>query len=61
MFGYPSYLREIQYSVKRASQNNVLNKRNLKSTSVPVIDSEKPANLAKFHYFALSKYAKDQQ
>ena len=61
VFGFPSYLREIQYSVKRASQNNVLNKRNLKSTGIPVVDSDKPANLAKFNYFALSKYAKDQQ
>lgn len=61
VFGYPSYLREIQYSVKRASQNNVLNKRNLKTTGIPVVDSDKPANIARFNYFALSKYAKDQQ
>ena len=61
VFGFPSFLREIQYSVKRASQENVLNKRNLKTTNVPVLDSSKPAVLARFNYFALSKYAKDQQ
>ncbi len=61
VFGYPSYLREIQYSVKRASQENVLNKRNLKTTGIPFLNSDKPASLAKFNYFALSKYAKDQQ
>ena len=61
VFGFPSFLREIQYSVKRASQENVLNKRNLKTTNVPVLDSSKPAVLARFNYFALSKYAQDQQ
>lgn len=61
VFGYPSYLREIQYSVKRASQENVLNKRNLKTTTVPVLSTDKPTNLARFQYFALSKYAHDQQ
>lgn len=61
VFGFPSYLREIQYSVKRASQENVLNKRNLKTTNVPVLDASKSANLARFNYFALSKYAQDQQ
>lgn len=62
VFGFPSYLREIQYAVKRASQEASLNKRNLKTTTLPVTDNEKnPANLARFQYFALSKYAKDQQ
>lgn len=62
VFGFPSYLREIQYAVKRASQETVLNKRNLKTTTLPVTDNDKnPANLARFQYFALSKYAKDQQ
>lgn len=61
VFGFPSYLREIQYSVKRASQENVLNKRNLKTTNIPLLDASKPANLARFNYFALSKNAQDQQ
>jgi ABC-type glycerol-3-phosphate transport system substrate-binding protein len=59
VFGYPSYLREIQYAVKRASDENVLNKRNLKSAPIPVTDSQKPANLATYRYFAASKYSKN--
>jgi ABC-type glycerol-3-phosphate transport system substrate-binding protein len=57
VFGYPSFLREIQYAIKRASQTNVLNKRNLKTTSVPTLDPKKSANLARYQYFALSKSA----
>lgn len=60
VFGFPSFLREIQYSVKRASQENVLNKRNLKTTAIPVANADKQTNLARYNYFALSKYAKDQ-
>lgn len=61
VFGFPSYLREIQYAVKRASQESSLNKKNLKTATLPVADSEKAANVAKFQYFALSKYAPDQK
>ena len=59
VIGYPSFLREIQYSIKRAGNESVFNKKNLKTTNVPVGDGEKAYNLARYQYFALSKTAKE--
>lgn len=58
VFGFPSYLREIQYAMKRASQEADLNKRNLRATVIPMNGSKK-VNLARYRYFAVSKYSPD--
>lgn len=61
VIGYPSFLREIEYSIKRTNGDSVFNKKNLKTTSIPVGDGEKAYNLARYQYFALSKTTKEQQ
>ncbi len=56
VFGYPSLLREIQYAFKR-TQDAELPKRALRATAVPSVDPKKPVNLARYRYFAVSKYS----
>jgi ABC-type glycerol-3-phosphate transport system substrate-binding protein len=57
VFGYPSLLREIEYSIKRVGNDSELNKKDLRSAPVPQYQSGKKVNLAKFNYFAVSKYS----
>ncbi|MFZ4461422.1 MAG: extracellular solute-binding protein [Patescibacteria group bacterium] len=57
IFGYPSLLREIEYSLKRASSDAVLEKKDLRSSEIPQTGVGKKLNLARYTYFALSKYA----
>ena len=55
IFGYPSLLREIEYSIKRAGSNASLEKRDLRSAPIPQKQSGKKVNLARYNYFAVSK------
>lgn len=59
LIGYPSLLREIEYSVKRASSKSELSDKFLRTAPIPQFnrDAKKAANLVKYRYFALSKYA----
>ncbi len=57
IFGYPSMLREIEYSLKRASSDASLEKKDLRSSEIPQTGIGKKLNLARYSYFALSKYA----
>ena len=57
IFGYPSIIREIEYAEKRANSDSALSKKDLRSAPVPQHANGKKANLARFHYFALSKTA----
>ncbi len=59
IFGYPSLLREIEYSIKRAWNNAALEKRDLRSAPVPQKQSGKKINLARYHYFSVSKYSQN--
>ncbi len=57
IFGYPSLLREIEYSEKRAGTDSKLEKRDLRSSPIPQGENGKKSNLVRFQYFALSKTA----
>ena len=59
IFGYPSILREIEYSIKRAWSKAALEKRDLRSAPVPQKQSGKKINLARYNYFAVSKYSQN--
>lgn len=59
IFGYPTLLREIEYSLKRASSESALEKRDLRSAPIPQKQSGKKVNLARYSYFAVSKFAKE--
>lgn len=57
IFGFPSLLREIEYSVKRAGDSATLSKKDLRSAPVPQFQSWKKTNLARYNYFAVSKFS----
>lgn len=59
IFGYPSLLREIEYSIKRVAGDAALEKRDLRSAPVPQKQSGKKINLARYSYFAVSKYSQN--
>jgi len=59
IFGYPTLLREIEYSLKRASSEAELKERDLRSAPIPQKQSGTKVNLARYNYFAVSKYAKE--
>jgi ABC-type glycerol-3-phosphate transport system substrate-binding protein len=61
IFGYPSILREIDYSIKRAGSSNELDSKDLLAVPVPQLDDGKPVNLARFSYFAVSKYSQNME
>jgi ABC-type glycerol-3-phosphate transport system substrate-binding protein len=57
LFGYPSILREVEYALKRASSDAALEKRDLRSAPVPQSAVGKKTNIARYTYFAVSKYS----
>lgn len=59
IFGYPSLLREIEYSIKRAGDSATLEKRDLRSAPIPQKQSGKKSNLARYSYFAVSKFSQN--
>lgn len=61
IFGYPSILREIDYSIKRAGSSNELDSKDLLAVPVPQFDEGKKINLARFSYFAVSKYSQNME
>lgn len=63
IIGYPSLLREIEYSVKRAGTENVLTSKTLRTSEIPQtsLDPKDAVNLAEYNYFALSKISPNVQ
>lgn len=61
--GFPSLLREIEYSIKRAGSESVLSSKNLRTSEIPQtsLDPKDVANLAEYNYFALSKSSPNVQ
>lgn len=57
IIGFPSLLREIEYSIKRAASASVLSPKFLRTSDIPQISNDpgKGINLADYNYFALSK------
>lgn len=56
VIGFPSLLREIEYSIKRAGSENVLSALNLRTSEIPQIslDPRDAINIGEYNYFALS-------
>lgn len=63
VIGYPSLLREIEYSIKRAGSENVLTAKTLRTSEIPQasLDPKDAINLADYNYFALSKTSPNVQ
>lgn len=63
VIGYPSLLREIEYSIKRAGSENVLSSKNLRTSEIPQasLDPKDAINLGEYNYFALSKASPNVQ
>ncbi len=63
VIGYPSLLREIEYSIKRAGSENVLTSKTLRTSEIPQasLDPKDAINLADYNYFALSKTSPNVQ
>lgn len=61
--GFPSLLREIEYSIKRAGSENVLSTKNLRTSEIPQVslDPKDAINLGEYNYFALSKTSQNPQ
>ena len=61
--GFPSLLREIEYSIKRAGSENVITKLNLRTSEIPQasLDPKDAINLGEYNYFALSKTSQNVQ
>lgn len=61
--GFPSLLREIEYSIKRAGSENVLGAKTLRTSEIPQIslDPKDSINLGEYNYFALSKISPNTQ
>ena len=57
IFGFPSIIRELEYSIKRAGDDLDLERRDVRSAPVPQSSVGKKYNLARYNYFAVSKYA----
>ncbi len=63
IIGYPSLLREIEYSIKRAGSESVLSSKNLRTSEIPQssLDPKDAINLGEYNYFALSKTSANVQ
>lgn len=63
IIGFPSLLREIEYSIKRAGSENVLSSLNLRTSEIPQVslDPKNAMNLGEYDYFALSKTSPNVQ
>lgn len=61
--GFPSLLREIEYSIKRAGSESVLSSVNLRTTKIPQssLDPKDAVNLGEYYYFALSKLSPNME
>lgn len=57
VIGFPSFLREIEYAIKRAGSENVISDKFLRTSALPQVSNDpgKSQNLADYNYFALSK------
>lgn len=63
VIGFPSLMKEIEYSVKRAGSENVLSLKTLRTSEIPQIslDPKDAINLGEYNYFALSKISQNTQ
>jgi hypothetical protein len=61
--GFPSLLREIEYSIKRAGSENVLSIKNLRTSEIPQtsLDPKDAINIGEYNYFALSSLSNNIQ
>lgn len=57
IFWFPSIVRELEYSIKRAGSDLNLERKDVRSAPVPQPTTGKKYNLARYNYFAVSKYA----
>jgi len=61
MIGFPSLLRQVQLSVKRASGNSFLNEKFLRTAPMLQLTDEKGKNLLRYYYFAVSRLSQNQE
>gem|GEM_PF-6540991 len=63
IIGFPSFLREIEYAIKRAGSENVISDKFLRTSALPQISNDpgKSQNLVDYNYFALSKTSQNPE
>ena len=54
-------MREIDYSIKRSGSSSELDSKDLLAVPVPQLEKGKSVNLARFSYFAVSKYSQNME